>query len=414
MLIVDKPAGLVVHPSAGHATGTLVHALLGRAQARGEPLGSIAGVGRPGIVHRLDKDTSGLLLVAKTDAAQQSLMRQFAAHAIEKEYLALVRGDAPAPRGRIEAPVGRDPRDRQRMAVVARGREAVTDYEVLGAVPGYALLALRPRTGRTHQLRAHLSYLRLPIVGDRRYGGGIGPGGLERQFLHAARLGLEHPLDGRRLRAWSELPSDLADCLTAVGLAAEGLPVGGWSGSWRRARVTEEELAPDGSPEPDKRMTFPNPMLVVVSGPSGVGKSTIVAQLAAARPQVVPIVTATTRGRRPGEIDKVHYHFMAPEEFERLRAEGGLLESASVHGNWYGTPIQQVRGILAAGRDAILTIDPQGARSVRARVPDALLIFVMPPSIEDLANRLAERGSEDAGSLAVRRRNAAGGDGGQR
>ncbi|HEX6128867.1 MAG TPA: guanylate kinase [Candidatus Limnocylindria bacterium] len=165
-------------------------------------------------------------------------------------------------------------------------------------------------------------------------------------------------------------------------------------------------LADDEELEPDKRMTFPNPMLVVVSGPSGVGKSTIVAQLAAARPQVVPIVTATTRARRPGEIDKVHYHFMDLAEFEELRDRDGLLEFANVHGNWYGTPIEQVRGILAAGRDAILTIDPQGARSVRTKVPDALLIFVMPPSLEDLAARLAGRGSESADQLAVRRRNA--------
>jgi 23S rRNA pseudouridine1911/1915/1917 synthase len=228
LLIVDKPAGLVVHPSAGHAGGTLVNALLGRARERGEPLGSIAGVGRPGIVHRLDKDTSGLVVVAKTDAAQASLMRQFGERAVEKEYLALVRGSPPAPRGRIEAPVGRDPRDRQRMAVVARGRESTTEYELLATGGGYALLAMRPLTGRTHQIRAHLSYLGLPIAGDLRYGGGEGPGGLRRQFLHAARLGFELSSDGRRLRAWSALPADLRDCLDAAGIHVPPgrLPVG--------------------------------------------------------------------------------------------------------------------------------------------------------------------------------------------
>jgi 23S rRNA pseudouridine1911/1915/1917 synthase len=226
MLIVDKPAGLVVHPSHGHATGTLVHALVGRAEARGEQLGSIAGVGRPGIVHRLDKQTSGLILVAKTDAAQASLMQQFGARSVEKEYLALVRGAPPASRGRIEAPVGRDPRDRQRMAVVAGGRAAVTEYEVLGAAGGHALLALHPLTGRTHQLRAHLAYLGLPIAGDLRYGGGIGPSGLERQFLHAARITLDRPLDGRRLTAWSELPADLAASLAASGIVTDRLPAG--------------------------------------------------------------------------------------------------------------------------------------------------------------------------------------------
>jgi len=131
-LVVDKPAGLVVHPSAGHSSGTLVNALLGRAEAMGEPLAGIAGVGRPGIVHRLDKDTSGLLVVAKTDEAQASLMRQFGLRTIDKEYVALVRGAAPAPRGRIEAPVGRHPRDRQRMAVVADGREADSEQADIG------------------------------------------------------------------------------------------------------------------------------------------------------------------------------------------------------------------------------------------------------------------------------------------
>jgi len=226
MLIVDKPAGMVVHPSAGHDRGTLVHALVGRPQAQGQPLGSIAGVERPGIVHRLDKDTSGLLVIAKSDAAQASLMAQFGDRSIEKEYLALVRGEPPAPRGRIEAPVGRDPRNRQRMAVVSGGREAVTDYVVAGAGGGYSLLTLHPRTGRTHQIRAHLAYLRLPIAGDLRYGGGIGPGELHRQFLHASRIGLRRPLDGRELRAWSELPEDLTSSLAATGIHAKGLPEG--------------------------------------------------------------------------------------------------------------------------------------------------------------------------------------------
>jgi len=226
LLVVDKPAGMVVHPSAGHPTGTLVHALLGRAASRNESLGSVAGVGRPGIVHRLDRDTSGLLVVAKTDAAQAALMSQFGQRQVDKEYVALVRGEAPAARGRIEAPVGRDPRDRQRMAVVARGRSAVTDYEVMGSGGGYTLLRLQPHTGRTHQLRAHLAFLRLPIAGDLRYGGGAGPGELRRQFLHATRLAFARPSDGARLEAWSELPPDLADSLAASGITAAALPVG--------------------------------------------------------------------------------------------------------------------------------------------------------------------------------------------
>jgi len=227
MLIIDKPAGLVVHPSAGHSTGTLVNALLGRARDRGEALGSIAGVGRPGIVHRLDKDTSGLIVVAKTDEAQASLMRQFGERTIDKEYLALVRGEPPSPRGRVEAPIGRDPRDRQRMAVTAGGREAVTAYEVLGAGGGYALLSLHPLTGRTHQIRAHLTYLGLPIAGDLRYGGGPGPAGLPRQFLHASRLRLDRARDGVRLHAWSGLPTDLRASLDASGVPdVPGLPVG--------------------------------------------------------------------------------------------------------------------------------------------------------------------------------------------
>lgn len=158
--------------------------------------------------------------------------------------------------------------------------------------------------------------------------------------------------------------------------------------------------------DPDKRMTFPNPMLVVVSGPSGVGKSTIVAELARRHPQVVPIVTATTRERRTGETDGVHYHFLTDDEFRDLIERNGLLEHADNHGHWYGTPVDQVRGILAAGRDAILTISPEGAKNVRRLVPDALLIFILPPSMEDLTERLRGRGSESESSLARRKRDA--------
>ncbi len=223
MLIVDKPAGLVVHPAQGNRSGTLVHALLGRARDRGEALGSIAGVERPGIVHRLDKETSGLMAVAKTDAAQASLMGQFRRRTVEKEYVALVRGSAPALHGRIEAPIGRAT-GAWKMGVTADGRAAITEYEVLDSGSGHSLLALHPLTGRTHQIRAHLAFLHLPIVGDLRYGGGLGPGGLSRQFLHAARLALRRPRDEAWVRAASALPADLEAALEAIGLASDRLP----------------------------------------------------------------------------------------------------------------------------------------------------------------------------------------------
>jgi 23S rRNA pseudouridine1911/1915/1917 synthase len=213
LLIVDKPAGLVVHPSAGHADGTLVNALLGR---QGASFGGIAGVRRPGIVHRLDRDTSGLLIVARHDVAQASLMGQLKARRVKKTYLALVHGSVAAAVGRIEAPIGRDPGHRTRMAVVSSGRPATTGYRVRERFEGWTLLELDLVTGRTHQIRVHLAAIGHPIAGDPVYGTGTsrrGPEALERLFLHAWRLELTSPSSGRLIRAEAPLPPDLEQVL---------------------------------------------------------------------------------------------------------------------------------------------------------------------------------------------------------
>ena len=215
ILIVDKPAGLVVHPAPGHVNGTLVHALLGR----GTAYGGIAGVQRPGIVHRLDRDTSGLLMVAKHDPAQASLMAQLKARRVKKTYLALVHGSVAAAVGRIEAPIGRDPKHRTRMAVVPDGRPAVTGYRVRERFPGWTLLELDLVTGRTHQIRVHLAAIGHPVAGDPVYGTGTsrrGPEGLARLFLHAWRLELTAPSDGHLIRATAPLPADLEAVLEAL------------------------------------------------------------------------------------------------------------------------------------------------------------------------------------------------------
>jgi 23S rRNA pseudouridine1911/1915/1917 synthase len=220
LLIVDKPAGLVVHPSPGHAGGTLVNALLARGGAGG--FGGIAGVQRPGIVHRLDRDTSGLLMVAKHDAAQGSLMAQLKARRVKKTYLALVLGEVAAAVGRIEAPIGRDPKHRTRMAVVPDGRASTTGYRVRERFAGWTLLELDLVTGRTHQIRVHLDAIGHPVAGDPVYGTGTsrrGPdagGGLVRLFLHAWRLELTSPSTGGLIRAEALLPDELERVLAGL------------------------------------------------------------------------------------------------------------------------------------------------------------------------------------------------------
>ena len=206
LFVVDKPAGIVVHPGAGHAEGTLASALLGAGAAGGE-------LERPGIVHRLDRDTSGLLVVAKSEEAHARLQELVRARAITREYVALVRGKPRSRTGRIEAPIGRDRTDPTRQSLDSdAAKDAVTHFELVELLPRHTLLAVRLETGRMHQIRVHLSAIGLPVSGDPTCGV-AGDLGLERQFLHAARIAFEHPFTGVVVDVDSPLPDDLARAL---------------------------------------------------------------------------------------------------------------------------------------------------------------------------------------------------------
>ncbi len=231
LIVIDKPADLVVHPAPGHAGGTLVNALL----AHCGDLSGIGGVARPGIVHRLDKGTSGVMVAAKNDLAHRSLARQFAEHTVDRAYFAAVRGTLPD-RGRVDQPLGRHPVHRKKIAVRKQGRRAVTEYETLARKGGLSLVRLVPGTGRTHQLRVHLASLGHPIAGDELYGGGVSAlglrdpaagklaRGLTRPALHALRLGFTHPRTGERLVFEAPPPPDLSPLFDWIrgGAAAAG------------------------------------------------------------------------------------------------------------------------------------------------------------------------------------------------
>lgn len=235
LLVVNKPRGMVVHPAAGNRRGTLVNAVLGHAGG----LSGIGGVVRPGIVHRLDKDTSGVMVVAKTDAAHLGLAAQFKAHTIDRRYLALIRGRLPAAAGRVEGNIGRHPRHRQRMAVVERGgKPAVTHWRTLAELAGYTLIEARLETGRTHQIRVHLSHIGHPVAGDPTYGGKAGELGLRGQALHAAVLAFVHPVTGETLSFRTPPPADFQGALARLGCPLELVPWERWRG------------APAQSPEP--------------------------------------------------------------------------------------------------------------------------------------------------------------------
>lgn len=209
LLVVDKPAGLTVHPAPGHYSHTLVNALLAHL-----PGLSSGETGRPGIVHRLDKDTSGLMIVAKNETAHMKLADQFKNRTVTKVYLALVQGHLTPEVGIIEADIGRNPRDRKRMAVVTYGRQARTEYKVLRYLENYTLLEVKPRTGRTHQIRVHLAAIGFPVVGDATYG--ARSAFLSRQFLHAHKLAFRLPASNEFLQFESPLPADLVQALEDI------------------------------------------------------------------------------------------------------------------------------------------------------------------------------------------------------
>lgn len=219
LIVINKPAGLVVHPAAGHVRGTLIHAVLAHAP-------EIEGVGgelRPGLVHRLDKDTSGLIVLAKNERTQRFLQDQFQKREVEKTYIALVDGRPPTSSGRVEAPIGRDPRERKRMAVVsaAKGRQAITDYRVTETFEKHSLLEVNPHTGRTHQIRVHLAFLGCPVVGDRVYGKRNPSLPIGRHFLHARRLKLRLLSEKDPMTFEAPLPEELQQILHSLRARVE-------------------------------------------------------------------------------------------------------------------------------------------------------------------------------------------------
>ncbi len=218
LIVINKPRGMVVHPAPGNYTGTVVNALLYHCG----DLSGIGGVLRPGIVHRLDKETSGLIMVAKNDAAHVSLARQLKDRQVTRIYLALVHGRVKEQAGVIDAPIGRDPKNRQKMAVVHKNaKNAITNYHVLKRFKGYTYLELKLETGRTHQIRVHLSYIGHPVAGDLKYGPARPHFDLKGQFLHAAVLGFKHPRTGACLKFEAPLPAELEAVLEKL-MAIDG------------------------------------------------------------------------------------------------------------------------------------------------------------------------------------------------
>lgn len=256
MIVVNKPPGLVVHPAPGHEDGTLVNALLARFPDLADP----SGEQRPGIVHRLDKDTSGLIVIGRTTAAMAALQAQFKERTAEKHYLLLVQGDIAEAEAAIEAPIGRDHRDRKRMSAQSGGREARTGFSVLERYGDFTLVEADLQSGRTHQLRVHFQYIGHPVAGDKTYGNGRGPSGLRRQFVHACSMRITSPSDGTEHHFQAALPGDLRSPLLRLrsirGLSEETLPAVVLAGSNLPSASGGEVVPVPGQP---RRTLLPTP-----------------------------------------------------------------------------------------------------------------------------------------------------------
>ncbi|MBI4135256.1 guanylate kinase [Candidatus Uhrbacteria bacterium] len=360
---INKPAGLVVHQGEGHrGADTLANGLLARYP-------EIARVGddlmRPGIVHRLDADVSGVMVVARTQDMFDHLKKQFKVHEVEKEYVAVVNGAVIPPQGVIEFAVARRGTKMVARPKGAQGKKAVTEYEVIEHKniktlkhENMTLLKIVTHTGRTHQIRVHLKAKGWPIVGDRLYGSKASKsseaGKSSRLMLHARRL------------AFRDLKSERQEFTCPPNFNLGGLE--SWAGMRTAGRI------------------------FIVTGPSGVGKTTVAKALLERVPNLTRLVTYTTRAARPGEVDGQDYHFIGKKEFDKKVAAQEFFEYAHVYNEWYGSSKRDLDVLLESGKDVLMVIDIQGAKAIQAKLPQAISIFLQAESPQSLVRRLKRRG----------------------
>src|SRR3989338_3627785 len=351
VLVVNKPTGLLIHPAPGKSEQSLTDLLV----AYHPQIKKVGDPKRPGIVHRLDKEVSGVVIVAKTPKAYDWLKEQFSERRVEKSYVALVYGHLPKQADTIRLKIARSER-RARMAArpeSQEGKEAVTHYEVIKQFGTHDLVQIRIETGRTHQIRAHFFAIGHPIVGDPLY----------------------------RSKRYKPVT------ISRVALHAESLTITLPSGEKKTFSVPRPEFLPK---------------LYVLTGPSGVGKTTVAYRLLTELPQLRKVITCTTRPKREGEKQDVDYHFVTKPAFEKIMEHGELFEWDHHYGYWYGNRTQELEELLHAGYNVLLVVDVNGARTIRKNRPDACIIFLTVDSLDDLTARILSRGSIKKEELAGR------------